>query len=104
MSEYYYRYNTDDATIDLENDEIYDYCLEREKLKELDNIGPKCMRDFGGEFKEEHFGNLKGSRSLASNLLVLLVVIIVLYLAYSLMCENNSASVYPAGKYVAKWN
>jgi hypothetical protein len=104
MSEYYYRYNSDDAQVDLDNDEIYDYVLEREKLKELDNVGPKCMRDFGGEFKEEHFGNLKGkNRSLLKNLFIVIMVLIALYLLYSLCCGEKKVDL-PPGNYVARFN
>lgn len=83
MSERYYRYNSDDAIIDIENDEIYDWVLEREQMKELDNVGPRCIRDFGGEFREEHFGNLnQGGGGLVQNLVIILVVLMVLYLLY----------------------
>jgi hypothetical protein len=108
MSEYYYRYNSNDATIDfdLENDEIYDYVLERENLKELDNVGPKCIRDFGGEHKE-HFGNmrnLKGNnKSLLKNLFLIILVLIALYILYGLLSCNPKNELQP-GKYIARFN
>ncbi len=105
MSEYYYRYNSDDAAIDLENDEIYDYVLEREKLKELDNVGPKCVRDFGGEFQEEHFGNLTGkNKIMVKNLFLVLLVVVALYLLYSLLsCDEKNVDFKP-GYYMARFN
>jgi hypothetical protein len=90
MSEYNYRYNSDDVTIDLNNDEIYDYVLEREQLKELDNIGPKCMNNFENPLSE-HFGNMqKRKKSLATKLFILLIVVITLYLLYSLCLKKNN--------------
>lgn len=105
MSEYYYRYNADDAPIDLDNDEIYDYVLEREALKDLDNVGPRCMRTMGRmEDGEEHFGNLKGkNKSLVKNLIMIMVVMIVLYLLYSWMCEDSDVQLKP-GNYVVRFN
>ncbi len=104
MSEYYYKYNSNDAPVDLDNDEIYDYVLEREKLKELDNVGPKCVKDFGGEFKNEHFGNLKGkNKSLLKNVFIILLVLGALYLLYNLCYEKKTVDL-PPGKYVAKFN
>lgn len=89
MSETYYRYNSDDAVIDLENDEIYDYVLEREELKKLDLVGPKCIRNFGGEYQEEHFGNLHGmNNSFAKNLFVIILVLLLIYFGYT-WCKSD---------------
>jgi hypothetical protein len=105
MTEHYYRYNTDDATIDFENDEVYDYCLEREKLKELDNVGPKCMRDFGGEYKE-HFeaGDLKKSLFSNStiNIIAIIIALILLYLIYTSFCPIEQNNI-PSGNYIARF-
>lgn len=103
MSEKYYRYNSDDAPINLLDDQVYQYVLEREQLKELDLVGSKCSRTMEKKpsaipplitiAQREPFGNLNsGNSSLLKNLLVIILVIVVLYFIYSL-CEdkkNNS--------------
>ncbi len=103
MSEYYYRYNADDAPINLDDDEIYDYVLEREALKDLDNVGPRCMKTMGKlEDGSEHFGNLKkGKKSLFQNLLIVFGVMVILYFLYVWMCADNNAEIKP-GNYVAR--
>jgi hypothetical protein len=89
MSERYYRYNSDDAIIDIENDEIYDWVLEREKLKELDNVGPSCMKKFGDEFNEEHFGNISQDDNNSMRYIFMIIfIIIILYLLYS-FCQKD---------------
>lgn len=101
MSEQYYRYNTDDAPIDMDNDEVYDYVLEREALKELDNVGPKCVRD---NETSEHFGNLKGGgKNLMKNILIVFLVIVLLYLSYSFLCDNGEKNLKP-GKYEVRFS
>lgn len=102
MSQQYYRYNTDDAPIDIDNDEIYDYVLEREALKELDNVGPKCIKTFGQPV--EHFGNLKGgTKKLMENIFIVLLVLFMLYLIYCVLCDDKQPDLKP-GKYVASLN
>ena len=100
MSELNYRYNSDDAPIDIDNDEIYDYVLEREALKELDNESPRCIKTYGKQM--EHFGNLKGgNKNLMRNLLIVLIVMVVLYLTYCFLCEDKNVDLKP-GRYVAR--
>jgi hypothetical protein len=102
MSQQYYRYNTDDAPIDIDNDEIYDYVLEREALKELDNVGPKCVRDIEGH---EHFGNLKGgsTNDLMRNVFIVLLVVVMLYLMYCFLCDNKENEIKP-GNYQVRFS
>ncbi len=94
MSERYYRYNLDDAPIDIEKDELYDYVLEREKLHDLDNTGPRCMTDFKDMDeileKEEHFGNLNyESWTTTQKILLAIAFTVILYLIYSLINKND---------------
>jgi hypothetical protein len=103
MAEHYYRYKSDDAPINLDDDEIYDYVLEREALKDLDNMPPRCMATFGKD--HEHFGNLKGGyTALLKNMTLAVVVIIVLYLVYSLLCEKNGSVSLKPGNYIVRLN
>lgn len=105
MSEHYYRYNADDAPIDydLNNDEIYDYVLEREALKELDNVPPRCIKNLGIP-TQEHFGNLKlkgGNMDLMQNVFIVLLVLVILYLLYCFLCEDKKSGLNP-GSYIAR--
>jgi hypothetical protein len=88
MAENYYRYNSDDSSIDLNNDEVYDYVLDRENLKELDNVGPKNQRDLSQAWSDEHYKNLKNHNFLKNCCLVVLILI-VLYLLYSYFCSEK---------------
>ena len=104
MSEHYYRYNADDAPInfDLNNDEIYDYVLEREALKEIYNVSPRCIKNLGKP--SEHFGNLNkrgGGMDLMQNILVIILVIVMLYLIYIFLCEDTKSEINP-GRYIAR--
>jgi len=100
MSEQYfnYRYTPDESDIDIYNDSFYDYVLEREELKELDNVGPQCMRRFGGEYKE-HFGNMNRN-TLLKNIMLVIAIVVIICVVYSL-CGNKSGLNYPPGDYVA---
>lgn len=91
MTQNYYRYNSDDSSIDFNNDEIYDYVLDRENLKELDNIGPKNQKDFSQAWSDEHFGNLK-NRSLGENLFLIIFVLFISYLLYSNFCTETTVN------------
>ncbi len=98
MSEYYH-YDTQDD-FDFNNDEMYDYVLERESLKQLDNVDSRCALSGG----EEHFGNLKKSqKSTIFNLFISLIIIIIIYFTYIWLCDSNKM-LLPAGNYIAKLN
>jgi hypothetical protein len=102
MSHHYYRYNVDDAPIDLQNDEIYDYVLEREALKDLDLVGPRCYREMSGA--AEHFGNMKGKRGkMMKHVLLVIVVLVVLCLLYCLCNDNIGYNLSPKN-YIARLN
>lgn len=100
MTEDYYRYNSDDANIDLNNDEVYDYVLDRENLKDLDNTGPKNTTEFSQAWSDEHFGNLKKS-PLLKNVCLIVFIIIVMYLLYSYFCTESTVNpgIYTARLY-----
>ena len=100
MTENYYKYNSDNENIDLNKDEVYDYVLDRENLKELDNLGPKNQTDFSQAWSDEHFGNLKYN-SLMKNLCLVIFIIIVMYLLYSHFCNESSVKpgIYSARLY-----
>jgi len=95
MSEKYYRYNSDNAVIDLENDEIYDYVLERENLKELNNSDPQSLNDFSDMHIEntEHFGNLTNKTKLMIRKVALaIIIIVIIYFLYIGCIESNESS------------
>lgn len=87
MSEEYYRYNSDNTNIDLTNDEVYDYVLDREKLKELDYSQPKNVKDFSRAWSDEHFGNLE--YSFTKNILLIILIIVVMYVVYNYVCDKK---------------
>lgn len=104
MSEHYYRYKADNTPVDLDDDEIYDYVLEREALKDLDNVGPRCMNTLGEN--NEHFGNLKGDKTnLLKNIVLAIVIIIVMYLIHCFLCgEKNEVPNLKPGNYSVRFN
>ena len=96
MSEQYYRYQSDDAKVDLMDGQLYEYVLtqDRNDFYKLANTGPRCMQDFSDMQEVEHFANLNGSKKWVKHMLLLVVLVVVLYLLYC-MCScsdktNNS--------------
>lgn len=87
MSEEYYRYNSDNVNIDLTSDEVYDYVLDREKMKELDYSRPRNIKDFSSAGSNEHFGNL--GCPFSNNILLIILIVIVLYFVYNYVCEKK---------------
>lgn len=71
-----------DTNIDLNNDEIYDYVLEREH-----NIGLKNQNNFSQAWTDEHFNNRK-NRNFIKNCILVVIIIIILYFLYSYSCEE----------------
>ena len=103
MAETYYKYAPDGTEIDIDNDELYDYVLEREAYRKLANTGPKSMKN-PKDMKEivqtaEHF-TTTGSKSWIKNVVIIAIILIALYLIYTLFSNgnnNNNATPYNYG-------
>ena len=107
MAETYYQYAPDGTEVDLDDDQIYNYVLEREAYRKLASTGPKCMKNFK-DMKEvdqmkpdamnEHFTT--GSKSWIKNIIIIALILIALYFIYTSFCNsnnNNSTSSYNYG-------
>jgi hypothetical protein len=97
MTERYYMQNGAACDVDLEDTELYEDVLakDRARFHRLANTGPRCMKDFSGDMQEagmpEHFGNLNNSSKWIKNLLLVVIVGVVLYLLYTLcFCGSNN--------------
>lgn len=120
MSDKMQRYDDVNSAIDLDNDELYDYVLEREALKKLDNVVPPNCR---GEHKEnanayanaydndqtEDFTNINKWWNRKSKqqkhwmkLCFWLVIIIALCYYFYKQCNNKSYENLERGSYVVR--
>lgn len=94
MTEKYNMYNS--PYVDLDKDSAYDFVLEREQLKELDNTGQKCINDVLKEKKEkkeenfyEYFTNKCKNNTVAENGMILLILLLALYVIFYLIYNNK---------------
>ena len=97
MAETHYQYSPDGTEVDIENDELYDYVLEREAYRKLASTGPRCMKNFK-DMKEvdqmkpdgmnEHFTTI-GSKGWIKNIIIIALILIALYFIYTSFCNNN---------------
>jgi len=96
-----------DDKIDLDNDEMYDYVLEREKYHDLSHGTPRCMKDFSG-MKTEHFGSLDDIKEYMPDkktmhyVYLFAIVLIILVALYLIFFKNNDVTCnVPKGNYRA---
>ena len=106
-----YKYQPDDATIDIDDDELYGYTLEREALHRRNCASPSCMmkgilaRARAGDGTdmrpacapetgegEEHF--TLSSKNWMKNAVIIIIILIVLYFLYTLLCGKKETVVY----------
>jgi len=81
MADRNYRYKSDCEGVNLENDDLYDYVLERDNYQNLSHQDPRCMKhafDVKEYDMKEHFGNLDGI-SFWHIILILIAIYIVYY-------------------------
>lgn len=107
MAETYYQYSPDGTEVDIENDELYDYVLEREAYRKLASTGPKCMKNFK-DMKEvdqmkpdgmnEHF-TMTGSKGWIKNIIIIALILIALYFIYTFFCNSNDKNSTPSSNY-----
>ena len=82
MADKYYRYKSDCDGINLDDDDLYDHVLERERYHQLSHQNPRCMKhafDVKEYDMKEHFGNLSTTKSILYGALILIVVFIIVY-------------------------
>ena len=101
MPETYYKYApggtelTELTEVDIENDELYDYVLEREAYRKLASTGPKCMKNFK-DMKEvdqmsEHFTTNESNKWI-KKIVIIVLILIALYFIYTFLSNKDTTS------------
>lgn len=85
MAERNYRYKSDCEGVNLDDDNVYDYVLERDQFSQISHRDPRCMDDafdVKAYDMKEHFGNLGSGISIWHVIFIALVIYIIYYLFF----------------------
>jgi len=88
MSEDYYSYD-ENENVDLTKNEIYDFVVEREKLKEIEGSGYKSVNSSSEGWKIEGFENLSSFLSM-KNIIIIVIIIVLIYFLYTKFSKSKN--------------